>query len=585
MAQLAVQTSMIASGLESWNDVFANAHDAASADQIIPDSQYTAWVGEEYDTSYLDTFWVRRIVCRFDTSGLPNNAIIDSAVLRVYRSGYDIYPDPEPITVRVVSGSGTHNPLQLSDFGVLLSKTTSGGSCSWYKATDYEDITLNATGRSWISKTGDTILALRTSKDVNNTNPSNGSPQMPVTTIKQKGTDRPKLTITYHLASLPTLTTQQPIDVNTNSAIGRGNIVDTGGENCGRRGFCYKVGTSGDPTTADSTAYTNGSFGTGAYSKAITGLDPGTNYRIRAYATNSAGTGYGDTVQFQTDPEAPEAPTNVAATDGEHTDKVVITWTKSEGATGYQVYRDGTPLGWLGDVATYDDTGADAPTITPGAAVASDGLHADKVALSLSGKSANNGTTHTYKVRSKTDAVESGDSETDTGYRGVGTLTYQWQRSAADSDADYSNIDGATTASYNDTGAPADGSGRYYRCVENATGAAQQISAVNRGYRAMYYSSGYIGDVIDCTALVDTYDRLAWTKELPSADQAVAVKIRSSPDESTWSEWETVYSSPCTSFVTPVQRYLEWKATLATEDPSYTPKLEDLSFYWTKRVE
>ncbi|MHB8894399.1 MAG: hypothetical protein ACYC99_04365, partial [Candidatus Geothermincolia bacterium] len=42
---------------------------------------------------------------------------------------------------------------------------------------------------------------------------------------------------------------------------------------------------------------------------------------------------------------------------------------------------------------------------------------------------------------------------------------------------------GATTASYNDIGAPADGSGRYYRCVLNASGAAQQTSAANRGYR------------------------------------------------------------------------------------------------------
>ncbi|MBA7660486.1 hypothetical protein ES703_68488 [subsurface metagenome] len=282
------------------------------------------------------------------------------------------------------------------------------------------------------------------------------------------------------LVTAPTVTTQAVSDIGTTTATGNGNITDNGGENCTRRGFCYMVGTSGDPTTADSVAYDDGSFGTGAYTKGLTGLSPGTNYRVRAYAVNSAGIGYGTTVQILT---KPAAPTNVAATDGVHTDKVVITWTKSTGATGYQVYRDGAPLGWLGDVATYDDTGADAPTITPGTADASDGLYQAHVALSLSGQSANNGTTHTYKVRAKNATGESVDSETNTGYRGVGALTYQWQRSAADSDADYSNIPGATTASYNDTGAPADGSGRYYRCVENATGAAQQISAVDRGYR------------------------------------------------------------------------------------------------------
>jgi len=188
----------------------------------------------------------------------------------------------------------------------------------------------------------------------------------------------------------------------------------------------------------------------------------------------------------------PDPPTNVQATDGAYTDKVQITWTKSDGATAYQVYRDGTPLGWLGDVATYDDTGADAPTITPGSALASDGEYTEHVALSLSGQSVSYGTVHVYKVRAKNAVGESEDSLTDTGFRGKGTLTYQWQRSAADSDANYSNINGATTPSYNDTEAPADGSGRYYRCVINATGASQQISTSDRGYR-LFTEFEYVG--------------------------------------------------------------------------------------------
>ena len=99
-----------------------------------------------------------------------------------------------------------------------------------------------------------------------------------------------------------------------------------------------------------------------------------------------------------------------------------------------------------------------------------------------------------------------------------------------------------------------------------------------------YYATGYIGDVIDCTELVKTYDRLEWTEEIPSPEQAIEIKIRSSPDLSTWTDWEVIYSSPCTSFGTPVQRYLEWVATLTT-DQSDTPKLKDLGFFWTKKVE
>ncbi|MBA7604395.1 hypothetical protein ES703_11515 [subsurface metagenome] len=373
----------------------------------------------------------------------------------------------------------------------------------------------------------------------------------------------------------PTVTTQAVSSIEETTATGNGTITATGGINCTRRGFCYKVGTTGDPTTANFVAYNDGSFGTGAYTKGLTGLSPGTNYRVRAYAVNPIGTRYGTTVQILT---KPAVPTNVQATDGVHTDKVVITWIKSTGATGYQVYRNGIALGWLGDVATYDDTGAGAPTITPGTASASDGTQTAHVLLSLAGESANNGATHTYKVRARNATGESADSGTNTGYRGVGALTrqwyrsagdsnasysvlsgattdpyndttapaptitpgdadasdgtsvdhvslslsgqsanvgagryykcyltatgatpkystdnrgyrsvgaltYQWQRSADDSNANYSDISGATTASYNDTGAPADGSGRYYRCVENAAGAVQRISAVDRGYR------------------------------------------------------------------------------------------------------
>jgi hypothetical protein len=102
------------------------------------------------------------------------------------------------------------------------------------------------------------------------------------------------------LTTIPTVTTQSATDVATTSFTGNGNITDTGGENCTRRGFCYKVGTSGDPTTSDSVAYDDGSFGTGAFTKSITGLSPNTSYRVRAYAVNSAGTSYGTTVQVTT---------------------------------------------------------------------------------------------------------------------------------------------------------------------------------------------------------------------------------------------------------------------------------------------
>jgi len=98
----------------------------------------------------------------------------------------------------------------------------------------------------------------------------------------------------------PTVTTQNASSVTSSGCTGNGNITATGGINATRRGFCYVEGVSGDPTVADSTAYDDGDFGTGAYTKAITGLKFGTGYRVRAYAINSVGTSYGTTVQVTT---------------------------------------------------------------------------------------------------------------------------------------------------------------------------------------------------------------------------------------------------------------------------------------------
>ena len=98
----------------------------------------------------------------------------------------------------------------------------------------------------------------------------------------------------------PYVTTQACTNITGTSVTGNGNIVGIGSGSPTIRGFCYKVGTTGDPTTADSTVYDTGTFSTGVFTKSITGLTAGTNYRVRAYAVNSAGTSYGTTVQVTT---------------------------------------------------------------------------------------------------------------------------------------------------------------------------------------------------------------------------------------------------------------------------------------------
>lgn len=94
----------------------------------------------------------------------------------------------------------------------------------------------------------------------------------------------------------PTLLTNPCTDIASTTLTANGSIVTTGGINCYRRGFCYKAGATGTPTVADSVEYEDGEFGVGDYSLGLTGLTPSTPYRVRAYAYNIYGIGYGNTV-------------------------------------------------------------------------------------------------------------------------------------------------------------------------------------------------------------------------------------------------------------------------------------------------
>jgi hypothetical protein len=113
-------------------------------------------------------------------------------------------------------------------------------------------------------------------------------------------------------ATTPIVTTQATSDVSYTTATGNGNITNTGGEDASKRGICYSSSTN-PPTVADSKVEETGStYGTGAFTESLTSLDPGTLYYARAYAYNSAGYGYGSTVQFTTLTQSPTVTTQAA---------------------------------------------------------------------------------------------------------------------------------------------------------------------------------------------------------------------------------------------------------------------------------
>lgn len=105
----------------------------------------------------------------------------------------------------------------------------------------------------------------------------------------------------------PIVTTQAPTSVLTTTATGNGNITATGGVDPTKRGFCWDLATNADPDVDDSKVEETGTFSTGAFTGSISGLTAGTQYKVRAYATNTEGTGYGGVQNFYTLSTQPSA--------------------------------------------------------------------------------------------------------------------------------------------------------------------------------------------------------------------------------------------------------------------------------------
>ena len=99
-----------------------------------------------------------------------------------------------------------------------------------------------------------------------------------------------------YLQTLPTVTTPEISLITFTTASGGGDVTSDGKAEVTTRGVCWS--TSQDPTTDDN--HTTDGSGTGSFTSSLTGLTPDTLYYVRAYATNSVGTAYGNEVSFET---------------------------------------------------------------------------------------------------------------------------------------------------------------------------------------------------------------------------------------------------------------------------------------------
>lgn len=125
----------------------------------------------------------------------------------------------------------------------------------------------------------------------------------------------------------PVVATVNVTGITQTTAISGGNVTDDGGVEVTAHGVCW--GASQNPTTASST--TIDGTGTGSFTSIITGLTADNKYYVRAYATNSVGTSYGNEVTFNTNPIIPATLTTTT----------VSTITSSSAISGGNITADG----------------------------------------------------------------------------------------------------------------------------------------------------------------------------------------------------------------------------------------------------
>jgi hypothetical protein len=141
-----------------------------------------------------------RAILSFDTSAIPDTAVIQSAVLKIYKSGSTVgtnpfsWVNPNPLYVDIRKGYfGTSSVLELADFNASASagKVAAFGNyptSGWYSAT------LNTTGRNYINKAGLTQLRLYFNMATNANNVADY-----INFVSGEGTNKPQLIINYNM--------------------------------------------------------------------------------------------------------------------------------------------------------------------------------------------------------------------------------------------------------------------------------------------------------------------------------------------------------------------------------------------------
>lgn len=162
--------SSTSDGLLQSNDAnYATARGSATADSAFTVSDI--YVGQGNDAG---SYFVQRGYLYFDTSAIPDGAVISAASLYLYGANDSSAVDYD-LTLQNGMPTYPHDPLVVADFA-NGNYAGSGGvfNTAGWAVGSYNVLPLDATGISWISKTGTSKFLLRSSHDINSNAPGVG---------------------------------------------------------------------------------------------------------------------------------------------------------------------------------------------------------------------------------------------------------------------------------------------------------------------------------------------------------------------------------------------------------------------------
>ena len=188
---------------------------------------------------------------------------------------------------------------------VVSDITASSASCNGYVADD-GGATVTARGVCWSTSQNPTVSDNHTTDGTGTGSFTSNITGLNATTtyyvrayaINSEGTTYGNQLSFTTTEALPVVTTNAvsniTLDNTTINATCGGNVTDMGASNVIARGVCWS--TSQNPTVSGS--HTTDGSGLGSFTSSITGLTANTTYYVRAYATNSSSTAYGNQVSF-----------------------------------------------------------------------------------------------------------------------------------------------------------------------------------------------------------------------------------------------------------------------------------------------